>query len=118
MPAIGHVQRQSDGSFKGQVRTLSVSADIAIVPNRGKQGDQPDYRILSNGVELGGGWIRTGEVSNRAYVRLSMSAPEPGSRPLYATLGRAPRQSADDALALICHPRDRPQEPPPRPPPP
>ena len=68
MPAIGHVQRQSDGSFKGQIRTLSVSADIAIVPNRGKQGDQPDYRILSNGVELGGGWIRTGEVSNREYV--------------------------------------------------
>src|SRR3546814_18068783 len=76
MPAIGHVQRQSDGSFKGQVRTLSVSADIAIVPNRGKQGDQPDYRILSKGVELGGSWIRTGEVSNREYVRLSMSAPE------------------------------------------
>ena len=106
MPAIGHVQRQSDGSFKGQIRTLSVSADIAIVPNRGKQGDQPDYRILANGVELGGGWTRTGEVSNREYVRISMSAPELGSRPLYANLGRAAGQDDDDAFAIIWNPGD------------
>ena len=72
MPAIGHVQRQNDGSFRGALKTLSVNAEIAIIPNRGKTGDQPDYRVLSNGVELGGGWIRTGEVSQREYVRLAM----------------------------------------------
>jgi uncharacterized protein (DUF736 family) len=35
MPAIGSVTRQQDGSFKGQLKTLSVRADIEIVPNRG-----------------------------------------------------------------------------------
>ena len=32
MPSIGHVTRQQDGSFKGQLKTLSIRADIEIVP--------------------------------------------------------------------------------------
>jgi uncharacterized protein (DUF736 family) len=106
MPAIGYVQRQSDGSFKGSIRTLSVSAEISIVPNRAKMGEQPDYRVLAGGVELGGGWIRTGEVSGREYIRLAMSAPELGSRTLYANLGRAAGQDDDETYALIWNPGD------------
>jgi len=106
MPSIGHVQRQNDGSFRGALKTLSVNAEIAIIPNRSKTGDQPDYRVLSNGVELGGGWIRTGEVSQREYVRLNLSAPELGGRTLYANLGRAAGQDDDDAFAVIWNPGD------------
>ena len=101
MPAIGYVQRQSDGSFKGNLRTLSVSADIAILPNRGKQGEQPDYRVMASGTELGGGWIRTGDVSGREYIRLAMSNPDLGPRTLYANLGRAAGQDDDDTFAII-----------------
>lgn len=104
MPAIGYVSRQNDGSFKGQIKTLSVNADIQIVPNRGKMGEQPDYRVLAGSVELGGGWIRTGEVSRREYIRLSMSAPELGDRTLYANLGRAAGQDDDDTYAIIWNP--------------
>ena len=106
MPAIGYVQRLGDGSFKGSIKTLSVNADIQIVPNRGKTGEQPDYRVLAGSVELGGGWVRTGEVSQREYVRLAMSAPELGPRTLYANLGRAAGQDDDDAYALIWNPGD------------
>ena len=31
MPAIGYVTKNDDGSFKGQLKTLSISAEIAIV---------------------------------------------------------------------------------------
>ena len=58
MPAIGYVTRQEDGSFKGQLRTLSIRADIEIVPNRTKNTEsQPDYRVVTNSEErfsLGG----------------------------------------------------------------
>ena len=33
MPAIGYVTKQSTGGYKGQLKTLSIRADIDIVPN-------------------------------------------------------------------------------------
>ncbi len=69
MPAIGYVQMQANGGFKGQLRTLSVRADIEIVPNRSKSGDQPDYRVLSDGFELG--VLLTPASSRQAPVRES-----------------------------------------------
>jgi uncharacterized protein (DUF736 family) len=107
MPSIGVVTRLESGSYKGQLRTLSIRADIEIVPNRKKNGDtQPDYRVLSEGVEIGAGWLRKGEQSGRDYVSLSIAAPEFGPRRLYANLGRAAGQDDDDVFAVIWNPAD------------
>ena len=55
MPQIGLVTKR-DGSYKGQIRTLSITADIRITPNAAKTHDrQPDYRVLSGSVEIGAG---------------------------------------------------------------
>jgi uncharacterized protein (DUF736 family) len=106
MPAIGYVSRDGHG-FKGQLKTLSIRADIEIVPNTRKSGDtQPDYRVLSGGVELGAGWNRRSETSGNDYVSLSFAAPEFGPRRLYANLGRAAGQDDDDAFAIIWNPAD------------
>ncbi|MFZ5703865.1 MAG: DUF736 domain-containing protein [Pseudomonadota bacterium] len=106
MSAIGYVQKQSNGSFKGVLTTLSVRAEIEMIPNRAKTGDQPDYRVRAGGVELGGGWIRTGELSGQEYVRLSLAAPELGPRTIYANLGRAAGQDDDESYAIIWNPAD------------
>jgi len=106
MPAIGYVTRDGNG-FKGELKTLSIRADITIVPNTRKAGDnQPDYRVSAGGVEVGAGWIRRGEVSGKDYVSLSLAAPEFGPRRLYANLGRAAGQDDDDAFAIIWNPND------------
>ena len=106
MPAIGYVNRSADGSFKGQIKTLSIRADIDVVANRSKSTDtQPDYRVLSDGVEIGAGWLRRSETSARDYVSLSLAAPEFGPRRLYANLGRAPGED-DDRFAVIWNPAD------------
>ena len=106
MPAIGHVTRNSDGGFKGQIKTLTIRAEIDIVPNETTSSDtQPDFRVLSEGVEVGAGWNRRSESSGRDYVSLSLAAPEFGPRPLYANLGRA--AGGDDAsFAVIWNPAD------------
>ena len=107
MPAIGHVAKQPNGSFKGQLKTLSIRAEVEIIPNRSKTSEtQPDYRVSAGGVEVGAGWIRTGEVSGRDYVSLSLAAPEFGPRRLYANLGRAAGQDDDSVFALIWNPGD------------
>ncbi|BAB52518.1 hypothetical protein BFX40_10505 [Mesorhizobium sp. SEMIA 3007] len=107
MTAIGYVNKQENGSYKGQLRTLSVRADIDIVPNRSKSADNhPDFRVLTQGVEVGAGWIRTGETSGNDYVSLSIAAPEFGPRKLYANLGRAAGQDDQDTYAVIWNPAD------------
>ncbi len=107
MPAIGYVTKQSTGGFKGQLKTLSIRAEIDIVPNAAKATDnQPDFRVLTQGVEIGAAWLRTGETSGKEYVSLSLAAPEFGPRKLYANLGRAAGQDDDEVFAVIWNPAD------------
>lgn len=107
MPAIGYVTKLSTGGFKGQIKTLSIRADIDIIPNTAKGRDtQPDFRVMTGGVEIGAGWRRVGETSGKSYISLSLAAPEFGPRKLYANLGRAAGQDDDDVFALIWNPAD------------
>lgn len=106
MPAIGYVTKTGN-SYKGQLNTLSIRCDIEIVPNHAKtQDNHPDYRVMSGRSELGGGWLRIGERSGNEYLSLEFSAPEFGTRRLYANLGRAAGQDDDDAFAVIWNPAD------------
>ena len=107
MATIGSVTKREDGRYDGELRTLSVRAEIQIVPVTDKTTpSQPDYRVLSQGIEVGAGWIRTGQISGKEYVALSIAAPELGSRTLYANLGRAAGDSDPDTFALIWNPQD------------
>ena len=107
MPAIGHVTKQANGGYKGYLKTLSIRAEIDLVPNASKSADnQPDFRVLTQGVEIGAAWIKTGESSGKEYVSLSLAAPEFGPRKLYANLGRAAGQDDDDTFAVIWNPAD------------
>ena len=107
MATIGSVTKHVDGRYEGEIRTLSVRASIAIVPVTEKASpSQPDYRVLSEGIEIGAGWIRTGQISGKEYVALSIAAPELGTRTLYANLGRAAGQTDTDVFALIWNPQD------------
>ena len=107
MATIGSVTKRDDGRYEGELRTLSIRAEIAILPVGEKTAEnQPDYRVLSQGVEIGAGWIRKGQMSGKDYVSLSIAAPEFGAKTLYANLGRAAGQSDADVYALIWSPQD------------
>jgi uncharacterized protein (DUF736 family) len=107
MSAIGYVTKQQTGGFKGQLKTLTIRADIDIVPNGMKSSDdQPDYRVLHRNVEIGAGWVRKGAASGKDYVSLSLASPEFGPRKLYANLGRAAGQEDEDVYAVIWNPVD------------
>lgn len=106
MSAIGYVTRNGEG-FKGQLKTLTIRADVEIIPNGHKANDrQPDYRVMAGGVEVGAAWNRRGETSGNDYVSLSLAAPEFGPRRLYANLGRAAGQDDNGAFAIIWNPAD------------
>lgn len=106
MSTIGHVTKQPDGSYTGELRTLSIRTALEILPNRAKRKEvRPDYRVLADGLDIGSGWLRRGEASGKVYVSLSLAAPEFGPRRLYATLDQAKGQ--DDAnFTIIWIPAD------------
>jgi len=105
MAAIGFVNGNMTEGYRGQLKTLSIRAEIEIRANRTKNGDaQPDFRVFSDNVEIGAGWVRVGEVSGKEYVGLALAAPEFGPRRIYANLGRAAGQDDDDTYALIWNP--------------
>jgi len=105
MPAIGHVTKQKDGNFKGQLKTLSFKAPIDILANTNKSGDkQPDFRVYSGTVEIGAGWIKTGQTSDKEFISLTLQDPAFGK--LYANLGKAAGQDDPDVQAVIWNPAD------------
>lgn len=91
MATIANLTAKDDGSFEGTLATLSVTAQIAIVPNgRKAKESEPDYRVISrkNGFELGAGWVRTSQMTGAEYVSVSLSAPEFGT--IFCNLANAP----------------------------
>ena len=107
MTAIGYVTKHADGRYKGHLCTVSIKAEIDILPNIQKNADaQPDFRVVTQGIEIGAGWTRKGETSGKDYVSLSISAPEFGPKKLYANLGKAAGSEDEDLYALIWNPAD------------
>ena len=93
MTAIGYVRKENDGRYTGQLKTISIKADIDIVPNANKTTDsQPDFRVLTQGTEIGAGWIKKGDTSGKGYVSLSLAAPEFGTKILCTNLDKAAGQ--------------------------
>lgn len=107
MIAIGFVEKQSDGVFRGQLKTVSIQAEIEIVLNDQKSSaTQPDYRVLTGDIEIGAGWLKTASSSGKDYVSLSLTAPEFGTSRLYANLGQAAGSDDRDVFAIIWNPTD------------
>jgi uncharacterized protein (DUF736 family) len=105
MTAIGYVRKAIDGRYKGHLRTVSIQAEIDIVPNQQKTSDsQPDFRVQTQGIEIGAGWQKTGESSGKEYVSLSIAAPEFGPKKLCANLGRAAGFDEENLYAVIWNP--------------
>jgi uncharacterized protein (DUF736 family) len=106
MATIGTVTKREDGRYEGELHTLSLRAAITILPIEKMTPNQPDFRVMSEGIEIGAGWLRKGQTSGRDYVSLSLAAPEFGAKTLYANLGRAAGQGDPDVYALIWSPQD------------
>lgn len=102
MATLGIVNKQKDGSLRGQFKTLSVQCPIEILPVKKKSSEKaPDYRVMLNGIECGAGWKKMGKTSGEEYVSCSVAMPELGAKPIYFNLGQAAEQDDEDVMALI-----------------
>ncbi|MBB5686313.1 DUF736 domain-containing protein [Sphingobium boeckii] len=106
MPSIGSFKATDKGGYTGQIRTLSIRAAATIMRNPSKKSEtQPDFRILSEGVEIGAAWHRRGETSGKEYISVLLAAPEFGPRRIYGNLVHD-AHGQDDDFALLWNPLD------------
>ena len=71
--------RAAGGGYNGQLRTLSLSIEISLVPADPSDSDNaPDYRVVAgedeDGREIGAGWKHVGEKAGD-YVSLQIDDP-------------------------------------------
>jgi uncharacterized protein (DUF736 family) len=99
---------EDDSRHAGSIRIISISAQVEFLPNVNKLAvAQPDYRVMTQGIEISAGWTKKDATSGQDYVSLTLAAPEFGPRKLYANLGRAPGEDDNKLYALIWNPTDR-----------
>ncbi len=73
MTTIGTFSREGDG-FTGKITTLALKANATLKANDKKAENAPDYRVYSNGVEIGAAWAKTSE-ANKPYLAVKLDDP-------------------------------------------
>jgi uncharacterized protein (DUF736 family) len=74
---VGYATKKIDGRYKGTLRTVSIDVAIDILPKMKKTSEsQPDFRVVTDGIEIGAGWTHKSQASNKKYVCLSIAALE------------------------------------------
>lgn len=86
MAQIGSFTKNSDGSYTGEIVTLSVQAkNVRIVPDEGRTNDAaPSHRITVGRAEIGAGWSKR-SAEGRDYLGLKFDDPS-FNAPIYANL--------------------------------
>ena len=94
MATLGKVFKQKDGSYSGEVKTLTMQrpVPIAIKPITGKKESDkhPDFAVHAGSSEVGAGWNKKNRETGAPYVSLTLEAPEFSAKKLYCNLGKTP----------------------------
>ncbi len=73
-----------DGKLFGSVRTLTIDAKLAFIPNADASANAPTYRVFCGKTEVGGAWEKTSE-SGRTYHSVKLDDPT-FAAPIFANL--------------------------------
>jgi uncharacterized protein (DUF736 family) len=96
MAKIGTFTKSSSKGFNGRITTLAFSADLEIVPAEQKSEKAPDYRVYSQGSEVGAAWSKTSE-AGEPYISLKLDDLS-FSAPIYLALLKA---EAENEYSLL-----------------
>jgi uncharacterized protein (DUF736 family) len=72
---LGTFTKTETNGFRGTIRTLTFTAELAIEPNKEKKTEKaPDFRVSADDLEIGGGWMKESEAGN-AYLSVTLDDP-------------------------------------------
>lgn len=71
---IGLFTTNHGGGYIGTLKTLSVDAELELVPFESTNDRAPDFRVLHLGREVGGAWRRQSK-NGTAFITVTISDP-------------------------------------------
>ena len=102
---LGYLTLFETGAYRGPLHTLNFRGDIEVLPVRDKASPaHPDFRVTSNGIDIGAGWVNHNRTSGEPYTSLNIAHPDIGPRAYKVNLGRAADQDDDKVFAMIWNP--------------
>jgi uncharacterized protein (DUF736 family) len=74
MAIIGKFTKHEDGNFTGKICTLTINRFVDFEPVTKKSEKAPEYRVLSEGFEIGAAWKRDGD-NGEAHLSVRLDDP-------------------------------------------
>ena len=105
---LGTFTKLDDGVYAGTLKTLNVTATLAIVPVDRISDKAPDHRVYAGQrYEVGAGWSQVAKSSGETYVNLKIGAPEFGPNWLRCRLVKRETPADDGTTHIVLwDPRD------------
>ena len=75
---------KTDNKFVGEIETLSLKAELKIIPTGLEGENNPNFRVMTGNSEIGAGWTRLSKKGND-YISLKLDDPIFGAS-FYASL--------------------------------
>ena len=100
MPSIGFVVKRDDGTFQGELRTLTITPPLEI--RSGVAGTDAHYSVWVRDIHVGLGWNRWAPTGSPTSS--SRSQRRSLARARYANLGADATQPDQTRLAIIRNP--------------
>ena len=75
MSTIGAFHKQTDGSYLGAIKTLTLNLEqVQMRPVEGRADNAPNYRVFCGPIEIGAAWKKTSR-ENRPYLSVKLDDP-------------------------------------------
>lgn len=85
-------------TYTGRINLPGFKAKVTLAPNSEKNGEtHPDYRLICDGVEIGGGWAKIAKTSKKEYVSVKIDVPQFATA-VYANLNQS--EAEEDTFLL------------------
>ncbi|PKP78055.1 MAG: DUF736 domain-containing protein [Alphaproteobacteria bacterium HGW-Alphaproteobacteria-3] len=75
---------KTDNGYTGEIKTLTIKAEVTLVPINSDKAGAPDFRVMAGDAELGAAWNRTSK-KDKSFISLKLDDPS-FAAPIYASL--------------------------------
>ncbi len=92
MAIIGSFKRGADGTYSGEISTLTLQRKVRLVPTEATATNAPDLRVYAGLVEIGVAWLKTSR-SGDPYYAVKLDDPS-FAKPIWANMVESQKEVA------------------------